>query len=60
MKYKLVNTDKLSEAINELLVESEDSEHPDPENNAYNWGLIHADMLLRGVPMQAIRDALPQ
>jgi hypothetical protein len=59
MRYKLVDTDKFGSKISELLVDSEDPENPNPENNAYNWGLVHAQMLLNGVPMKAIRDALP-
>ena len=59
MRFKLVDTYKFGREISELLVESENSEKPDPENNAYNWGLVHAQMLLNGVPMRAIRDALP-
>jgi hypothetical protein len=55
MKYKLVNTDKFSHEISWLLIDSEDPENPNPENNAYNWGLVHAQMLLNGVTFEAIK-----
>ncbi len=60
MRFKLVDTRKFSEAISELLVESEDSENPNLEHNAYNWGLAHADLLLRGFTVEAIKEMQPK
>ena len=50
-----VNQNKFSKIIAELLIESEDPENPDPQYNAYNWGLAHAEMALRGVPIDVIK-----
>jgi hypothetical protein len=50
-----MNEDKFSRIIADLLIESEDSENPDPQHNAYNWGLVHAEMALRGVPVNVIK-----
>ena len=60
MRFKLVDTHKFSKAIGELLVESEDPEDPNLEHNAYNWGLAHADLLLRGVTVESIQEMQPQ
>lgn len=39
MKIKVINEDKFSRTIADLLIESEDASNPHPEHNAYNYGL---------------------
>jgi hypothetical protein len=56
MRYKLVDIDKFSAGICDLLVESEDSVNPNPEHNAYNWGLAHANLLLSGATVESIKE----
>ena len=51
MKNKVINIDKLQEDILELMVDS-----GLPEDNAYNWGLQHATLLIQGVKPQDIVD----
>ena len=51
MRNKIVNVDKFYDNITQLLVDS-DLE----EDNAYNWGLHHASLLLNGVKPQDIID----
>jgi hypothetical protein len=57
MRYKLVDIDKFSAGISNLLVESEDSVNPNPEHNAYNWGLAHANLLLSGATVESIKES---
>ena len=51
MKNKIVNTDKFFDNILELVVDTDL-----PEDNAYNWGLHHAGLLLNGVKPEDIID----
>lgn len=51
MRSRIVNLDKFQDNIAELLVDSELE-----EDNAYNWGLHHASLLLNGVKPQDIID----
>jgi hypothetical protein len=60
MRYKLVDIDKFSAGISNLLVESEDSSNPNPEHNAYNWGLAHANLLLSGASVESIKEMQPR
>ena len=55
-----ITEQKLAEIIADLLVESEDSENPNPVFNAYNWGLIDAERALRGVPVDVIKETRPK
>lgn len=57
---KLINEKKFAETIADLLVESEDPENPNPEHNAYNWGLINAQMVLQGIPLDVIKASTPR
>ena len=48
------------DVIADLLIDPEDPDNPHPEHNAYNWGLLHAQMVLRGVPVGAIKQLQPK
>jgi hypothetical protein len=60
MKIKIIDEHKLSRTIADLLIESEDSENPDPQYNAYNYGLIDAQRVLSGVSVDIIRESRPK
>lgn len=49
---------KFAELIAELMIESPDPENPDPQRNGYNWGLVHAEMAFRGIPLETIKESL--
>jgi hypothetical protein len=51
---------EFAEAVAALMIESPDPENPDPQSNGYNWGLAHAEMILRGVPIETIKASLPR
>jgi hypothetical protein len=55
---KLLNKRKFDEAVAELLIdiEEEESKYPQDMVNAYNWGLMHASLLLNGVDTETIRE----
>ena len=57
---KLIDDKKFAVIIAELLVESEDAENPNPVFNAYNWGLVDAQRVLLGVPIDVIKKNRPQ
>jgi hypothetical protein len=54
-----ITEQKLAEIITELFRESEDFENPNPEYNAYNWGLIDAQRALQGVSIDVIKQGRP-
>lgn len=60
MKLKVINTDKISTNITDLMIESEDPMNPNPEHNAYNWGLAHASLILFGGDPKLIKDLQPK
>jgi hypothetical protein len=60
MKIKVINEDKFSRTIADLLIESEDASNPHPEHNAYNYGLMDAERALRGVSVNVIRETRPK
>ena len=60
MKTKLMNEKEFAYIIAELLIDPEDPSNQHPEHNAYNWGLLHAQMVLRGVPVGAIKQLQPK
>jgi hypothetical protein len=60
MKIKIIDEHKFSRTIADLLIESEDSENPHPEHNAYNYGLIDAERVLLGVSVDAIKETRPK
>jgi hypothetical protein len=60
MKIKIIDEHKLSRTIANLFIESEDSENPDPQYNAYNYGLIDAQRALRGVSVDVIKETRPK
>jgi hypothetical protein len=60
MKLKVINTDKISTNITDLMIESEDPMNPNPEHNAYNWGLAHASLILFGADPKLIKDLQPK
>ena len=60
MKLKLINEHKFNLDITDLMVDPKDPDNPHPEHNAYNWGLLHAQMVLRGVPVDAIKELQPK
>lgn len=47
-------------AIAELMVESPDPMNPNPEHNAYNWGLVHAMLVFSGGDVKAIKELQPK
>ena len=47
-------------AIVELMIESPDPKHPNLEHNAYNWGLVHAALLFKGVTIDSIKRMQPK
>ena len=51
---------EFAKAIADLIVESPNPENPNPEHNAYNWGLAHAELLFNGVTVEAIREMQPK
>ena len=55
-----MNEKKFAEAIAELMIESPDPQNPDPQSNGYNWGLVDAERILRGVPIDVIRERRSQ
>jgi hypothetical protein len=46
MRLRLIDTDKFSTQIGELLIDSSLV-----EDNAYNWGLMHAQLMASGVKL---------
>ena len=60
MKIKIIDEHKFSRTIADLLIESEDSENPHPEHNAYNYGLIDAQRALSGVLVNVIKETRPK
>jgi len=44
--------------IAELMITPENPENPDPQTNGYNWGLVHAEMAMRGVSLDVIKASL--
>lgn len=60
MKIKVINKDKFSRTIADLLIESEDASNPHPEYNAYNYGLIDAERALSGIPVDVIKETRPK
>ncbi len=56
MKLRIVDEHKFARKIADLLIESEDNSKPNKVTNAYNWGLIAAQMVLRGVPVTTIKE----
>lgn len=59
MRLRVIDEHKFARKIADLLVDSEDNSNPNPENNAYNWGLINAERALRGVSVRTIRGECP-
>jgi hypothetical protein len=57
---KLIDDKKFAETIADLLIESEDPKNPNPEHNAYNWGLIDAQRVLQGMPVDIIKELRPK
>jgi hypothetical protein len=51
---------EIAERIVELMIESPDPLNPNPEHNAYNWGLAHAQLVINGGSVEAIKKARPQ
>jgi hypothetical protein len=56
MKLRLIDEHKFSRKISDLLIESEDNSNPDKVTNAYNWGLVAAEMVLKGVPVKSVKE----
>jgi hypothetical protein len=56
MKLRLIDEHKFARKISDLLIESEDNSKPDKVTNAYNCGLIAAEMVLRGVSVITIKE----
>ena len=56
MKLRIVDEHKFARKIADLLIESEDNFKPNKVTNAYNWGLMAAQMVLRGVPVITIKE----
>ena len=60
MKLKVINKYKIDANIIDLMIESEDPMNPNPEHNAYNWGLAHAQLVLAGVDPNLLKDLQPK
>jgi len=60
MKLKVINKYKIDANIIDLMIESEDPMNPNPEHNAYNWGLAHASLILAGADPKVIKDLQPK
>jgi hypothetical protein len=52
--------EEFDKAISELMIESPDSENPDLQHNAYNWGLAHAMLVYSGGSVEAIKATQPK
>ena len=57
VRQTMMNEKKFAEAIAELMIDSLDPENPDPQSNGYNWGLVDAERVLRGVPLDVIKES---
>jgi hypothetical protein len=60
MKLKVINKYKIDANITDLMIESEDPMNPNPEHNAYNWGLAHAQLILSGADPKVIKELQPK
>jgi hypothetical protein len=56
MTSKAITRNEFARKIADVMVESPDSENPDPQDNAYNWGLAHAELLFSGVEVDTIKE----
>ena len=56
----ILTEQEIAERIAELMIESPDSENPNLEHNAYNWGLAHAHLVFQGGSVKAIKAQQPK
>jgi hypothetical protein len=54
----MLTKNKIYFRIMELMIdkETEDTPYPDEMINAYNWGLAHANMIVSGGQVDAIKE----
>ena len=60
MTQSKLSMEEFDKAITELMIESPDSENPDLQHNAYNWGLAHAMLVYSGGSVEAIKATQPK
>ena len=56
MTQKNLTRDEFAKKIADVMVEPLDAENPDPQDNGYNWGLAHAELLFAGVEVETIKE----
>jgi len=56
MKLKKLTRNEFAKKIADAMVEPLDAENPDPQDNGYNWGLAHAELLFAGVEVETIKE----
>jgi hypothetical protein len=56
MTQKNLTRDEFAKKIADAMVEPLDAENPDPQDNGYNWGLAHAELLFSGVEVETIKE----
>ena len=55
MRDKGMTRHEFAQFIAAAMIEPLDLENPDPQDNGYNWGLAHAEMIFAGVDLDAIK-----
>jgi hypothetical protein len=56
MTSKAITRDEFARKIADVMIESPDAENPNPQDNGYNWGLAHAELLFSGVEVDTIKE----
>ena len=56
MTSKVTAREEFANKIAEIMVVPLDAENPDPQDNGYNWGLAHAELLFAGVEVDTIKE----
>jgi hypothetical protein len=52
---KNLTRNEFAKKIADLMIESPDTENPDPQSNGYNWGLAHAELIFAGADVDTIK-----
>jgi hypothetical protein len=56
MTSKGITRHEFAKKIADAMVEPLDADNPDPQDNGYNWGLAHAELLFAGVEVETIKE----
>jgi hypothetical protein len=56
MTKKSLTRDEFAKKIADVMVMPSEPENPDPQDNGYNWGLAHAELLFAGVEVETIKE----